>query len=212
MSTSVKKKDNKQTNIFVKIGRMIKIRHLILLIMLLLVNSYAWFIFSTKVKLGITAHIASWSINFTSEDGEQVTYMTFHVDKAYPGMPEARETLNISNSGTEPAFLSYDIQYVRIFNTVYEQDDTTTSQELELMLKNDFPFKFDFVRSSETIDELSGRATFDVTLNWDYESGDDELDTTWGEQAYSFYAVNPTENAIEIRLEVQAIQQVPDTP
>lgn len=198
----------KKANLLIRIGRRIRIRHLILLIMLLMLNSYAWFIFSTKVSLGLTAHIASWSIHFTSGDGEQVTYMTFHVDRVFPGMEEARETLNINNSGTEPALLSYDIQYVRVFNNVYEQSETTTSQALEHMLKTFYPFKFNFVRSSEIIDGLTGAATFDVTLNWAYESGNDELDTNWGRQAYNYYATNPSSPAIEIRMEIQAIQQL----
>ncbi len=208
----IKKETKQKQCLFIRLGRLIKIRHLIILIMLLITTSYAWFIFSTKVSMGITAHIASWSISFTSGEGEQVSYMTFHVDRVYPGMPEANEILNISNSGTEPAMLEYEIQKVRIFNNSYEKSETITSQALENMLKNNYPFKFDFIKSSDTIDELNGTATFQITLNWAYESGNDERDTNWGEQAYAYYAANPSSNAIEIRLEIQAIQQPPEEP
>lgn len=206
------KREKKKANLIIRIGRRIKIRHLFVLIVLLVANTYAWFIFSTKVSMGITAHIASWSINFTSGQGEQVTYMTFHVDRVYPGMPEASEILNINNSGTEDANLNYEILSFRIFNDTYQQDIDTTSEDLEYMLKNNYPFKFDFIRSAEVIDSLTGTATFQITLNWDYESGDDAADTDYGEQAYTYYATNPTDPAIEVNLEVQAVQQPPSGP
>jgi len=206
------KKEKKKNNLIIKIGRKIRIRHIVLLIMLLLVNSYAWFIFSTKVSMGLTGHVASWSINFTSGSGDQVTYMTLHVDRVYPGMEEASEILNIANTGTEDADLNYEILSFRIFNDEYDQSGTLTSEDLEDMLKNDYPFKFDFIRSSEIIDSLIGTATFEITLNWDYESGDDAADTNYGELAYDYYATNPTDPAIEVLLEVQAVQQPPSGP
>lgn len=206
------KRKKQKNNLIIKIGRKIRIRYLVLLIMLLITNSYAWFIFSTKVGMSLTAHVATWSINFTSGTGETVTYMTLHVDRIFPGMEEASELLNITNSGTESADLNYEILSFRIFNDEYEQDNTYTSEDLEDMLKNDYPFKFDFIRSTEVIPSLTGAATFEITLNWPYESNDDAADTDYGEQAYTYYATNPTEPAIEVILEVQAIQQPPSGP
>lgn len=203
----------KKTNLIIRIGRAIKIKHLVLLIVLFIANSYAWFIFSTKVSLGITAHIASWSIHFTAGDGELVSNMSFFVDRVYPGMEEAEQSLYISNTGTEPAVISYDIEYVRIFEDEYEEGvDDLTSEDLEDMLKDDYPFKFDFVKSSETVGSFTGTETFKVTLNWDYESGDDEADTEWGEKAYAYYAVNPDDTAIEVRMKIHAIQQPSEDP
>lgn len=206
------KETKKKTNLIVRIGRMVKIRHLILLIFLFLVNTYAWFIFSTKVSMGITAHIASWSIHFTAADGEAVTNMTFYVDRVFPGMEEAKQSLNISNTGTEPAVLSYDIEYVRIFDQEYDVEDGYTSEDLEELLTDEHPFKFAFIKSAEIIQGVTGAETFDVTLNWPYESGDDEEDTLWGEEAYSYYATNPTNAAIEVRMLIHAIQSAPTDP
>ncbi len=203
-------KEKKKPNLLIKIGRRIKIKHLVLLVLLLVANSYAWFIFSTKVSMGVSAHIASWSIHFTAGDGEQIQYINFYVDRIYPGMDEASQMLYVNNSGTEPANLNYVIESVRIFDQEYEVDEDTTPQMLEEMLKDDFPFKFDFLVSSDTIESISGSETFKITLNWDYESGDDEADTEWGEDAYEYYAENPSDPAIAVRLKISAIQQLPE--
>lgn len=205
-------KEKKKPSLLIRIGRHIRIKHLVLLIVLLVANSYAWFIFSTKVSMGVTAHIASWSINFTAGDGEQIQYMTFYVDRIYPGMEEASEMLNVNNTGTEPATLSYTIESIRIFDQEYEIDEDTTSEMLEEMLKDDFPFKFDFIVSSDIIESIIGIETFTITLNWDYESGDDETDTEWGEDAYAYYAESPSDPAIEVKLKVSAIQNIAEEP
>lgn len=203
-------KEKKKANLIIKIGRRIKIRHLLLLGMLFIANSYAWFIFSTKVSVGTTAHVATWDIEFTAGDGEQLSYMVFDVDRIYPGMEEASSVLFVTNTGTEPAILSYEISYVRIFDDEYEIDDDTTSEMLEYRLTDMYPFKFAFIPSSNIIASVIGAESFKITLNWDYESGDDEEDTYWGESAYEYYATSPDDPAIEVKLLVRAIQELPE--
>lgn len=203
-------REKRKPSLIIRIGRRIKIRHLMLLALLFVANSYAWFIFSTKVSMRMTAHIASWSIHFTAGDGQQVTNMIFDVEKIYPGMEEESQTLFVNNTGTEPANLSFEIEYVRIFEDEYEIDATTTSEMLREMLEDDFPFKFSFESSSDVIASMVGAETFEISLNWDYESGDDETDTEWGEAAFTYYATNPTDPAIEVRLKIYAIQQLPE--
>ena len=43
-------------------------------------------------------------------------------------------------------------------------------------------------------------------MDWDFESGDDALDTYWGERAYEYYSLHPGENVIEIEIEMIAQQ------
>ena len=52
----------------------------------------------------------------------------------------------------------------------------------------------------------TGAGRFAVTIEWPFESGDDELDTLWGNKAYEYYAVNPEEKSIEIELKLIAQQ------
>ena len=45
------------------ISKYIKLRTLLILVVLLVFNSYAWFVFATKVSGGLTAHVTSCNIN-----------------------------------------------------------------------------------------------------------------------------------------------------
>ena len=49
--------------VFYVIKKKVKISNLILLIVLLMFNSYAWFIYNTKVSTSLSAKIEAWDIN-----------------------------------------------------------------------------------------------------------------------------------------------------
>ena len=48
--------------VFYVIKKKVKISNLILLIVLLMFNSYAWFIYNTKVSTSLSAKIEAWDI------------------------------------------------------------------------------------------------------------------------------------------------------
>lgn len=52
--------------------------------MLLMFNSYAWFVFQTKVSGKISAHIEAWNIMFKAGSEETVSNVEFDVDKIFP--------------------------------------------------------------------------------------------------------------------------------
>ena len=70
----------------VKILKKIKIRNIIILIILLTFNTYAWFIYSTKVNMDITAHVSSWNIEFITDDQVVTTNLLIKIDRIFPGM------------------------------------------------------------------------------------------------------------------------------
>lgn len=47
---------------------------------------------------------------------------------------------------------------------------------------------------------------FIITLEWPFESGNDEADTIWGNRAYEYYSLNPGKNSIELKLKLIATQ------
>ena len=51
-----------------RILKKIKIKNLVILICLLAFNTYAWFIYTTKVSLDMTAHVSSWDVDFISKE------------------------------------------------------------------------------------------------------------------------------------------------
>ncbi|MCL2859294.1 MAG: hypothetical protein FWF46_01720 [Oscillospiraceae bacterium] len=67
-----------------KIFKRVKLRTLIILILLLMFNTYAWFVFQTRVSGQITAHIEAWSVVFRAGNQETVSNIEFDVDKIFP--------------------------------------------------------------------------------------------------------------------------------
>lgn len=62
----------------------VKLKTLILLIVLLMFNAYAWFVYTSKVSGNLTAHIESWDVTFQVGEQDAITNVLFDVDKIYP--------------------------------------------------------------------------------------------------------------------------------
>ena len=45
-----------------KIMKKVKLRNIIILILLLVFNAYAWFVYTTKVSLDLSAHVSAWDV------------------------------------------------------------------------------------------------------------------------------------------------------
>ena len=50
--------------------------------------------------------------------------------------------------------------------------------------------------------------SFNVSVKWDYESGNDELDTYWGNQAYLYKESHPDEPCIQISIKLYVTQDI----
>lgn len=59
-------------NKIIKILKKIKLRNLIVLIILLAFNTYAWFIYTTRVSSEITAHVSSWDVEFIAKERRSI--------------------------------------------------------------------------------------------------------------------------------------------
>lgn len=189
-----------------KFLRRVKLRTLFLLAITLASNSFAWFIYSTKVSNSITARVKSWNVNFEVGSGEQAEeYIEINVDSLYPGMSDFREELTASNSGETPARISYEV----VSATVLGDDllgTGKTSEEIINGLRNDYPFKIDFSVSNMVIAALGGKEIISITVSWPYESGDDANDTRWGNMAYDFHKNNPDMASINLVVKITAVQ------
>ena len=202
-----------------KILKRINIGHLILLILLIISNTFAWMIYANKVTTGIDVHVRTWNVDFTDKEGT-IVERTFQleVNNIYPGMEDYEETLNISNTGEIDGEFSFTILNARVLDEEYisvegrassgedPDDDDLTSDELIEMFANDFPFKIVFVQSNETI-AVDETETFKAQITWAYESDNDELDTLWGNNAYHFKNDNPDLSSISINVIVRVKQK-----
>lgn len=202
------KKEEKttKTNIILRVIKKIKPSTLIIAIMLLMFNSYAWFIYATKVSVGFNAHVTSWNIEFETGEGESTTNIIIDLERIYPGMENFEKEVTVHNKGETTATLSYDIESIKILGGIYAVGDDYSSADLENMVKNNYPFKFDVEINDADLVTGVGNGSFKITLEWPFESGDDELDTYWGKKSYEYHALHPTEKSLQIKLRLTATQ------
>lgn len=180
-----KKQKNKKLKGLIKL---LNIKSLMILILLLIVNSFAWFIYATRSSLSMNVHVDSWNISF--EDGDQSANLEIYVEHAYPGMTTYSKTYTIVNNGEQAAVIGFTIVSARILDTTYVSGEGgVTSNSIKTMLENDFPFTITIDTSAIATGVLGQDETgiITVSMTWPYESGNDELDTKWGMDAYSYY-------------------------
>ena len=169
-------------------------------------NSFAWFIYATKVSNNITAHVRSWNVNFIVGDNNIEETLTFDVESVYPGMTDSFQTIKATNNSDTPATLSYEIVSASILGEEFVVSDTLTSDELTRKIENDYPFKLKVTIENGNMVANGGIAQINFSLVWPYESGNDELDTEWGHKAYIYHENNPDSKSITLVIKVTAIQ------
>lgn len=200
-------------NKIIKIMKKIKIRNIIVLIILLAFNAYAWFIYTTKVSMDLTAQVSAWDIEFISDQGGVTSNVEVVVERVYPGMETFERVIQVNNKGNVSASLRYEIRSAKILDEYYEagQINPTTSQEytstdIENILTNNYPFEISIDIDETNFGTVDGIGYYTITVEWDYESGNDTLDTFWGNKAYDFYEDNPGEDGININIMLIATQ------
>ena len=87
---SSKKKKRKRYSSLLNSG--LKIRTVLVLLLTLLVNTYAWFIYISTVSMGISMHVKNWSFELSS--GDQTENFIFEVGEIFPGMEEKVQVIN----------------------------------------------------------------------------------------------------------------------
>ena len=190
----------------VKIIKTIKIRNIIFLILLLIFNTYAWFIYATRVSTGISAHVSSWNVEFSTGEDETTTNIVIELDRIYPGMETVQKEVSVKNKGEISAKLDYDVISLKIMDEEYQISENMTSEEIEEKMKSEYPFKVNIIKEDTELLQGTGPGRFAVTIEWPFESGDDELDTLWGNKAYEYYSLNPGTKSVEIEITLIAEQ------
>ena len=210
----------------------LKIKTVIILVMTLLVNTYAWFIYVDTVSTKLQMHIKGWNFNMTNVDPDNE--FLFQVEEVYPGMDPSSKTMTAQNLGETHSTVRCEFEQIRVFDDVYRVGQTYTKPDGSTAeytsddlfdLLNSYPFKttiyFDttqYIGVPIQMDPSEGTnisemdIKFEVT--WDYEiAGDDAavaaqdaIDTEWGEKAYEFKKTNTSDYCVEVKLRVVAEQ------
>lgn len=201
-------KEKKESMFIYVIKRILKrtrLQTIFLLAITLASNSFAWFIYSTRVSNSISAQIKSWSVAFEIDDSDTEQTVLIEIDDVFPGMPNYEKRIKAANHGDTAATLSYQILSVNIFGVEYVTSEMTL-EDIEDILSDEFPFQIGITVSNTYMAVGNINEYYSFTLAWPYESGDDELDTYWGSEAYDFHQNFPTSPSISMVVKVIATQ------
>ena len=187
-----------------KILKKVRLKTLFLLAITLASNSFAWFIYTTKVSSNISAKVREWNVTFEANRQAVEKTIEINIDSLYPGMNAYNQTLTAANSGESKAQITYEIVSTNILgdnlvNYNYSNEDILN------YLKNNYPFTIE-ISSTNSIIEPNGEEKINITVSWPYESGDDEKDTYWGNLAYNYHQANPGKPSIVLVIKISAIQ------
>lgn len=180
-------------------------RTLFFLILTLMANTFAWFIYSNKVSNNITTGVKSWKINFKQDGVDIVNNVEFKIDSIYPGMPDYTNSLSITNIGETAANISYEVEEIKILDEFYNSD-MYSSTDLINRLKDNYPFKMNFSINNQEVG-TGQTSEFTFSLVWPYESGHDEADTYWGKKSAAFKEQYPDKEQIAIKVKIIAGQK-----
>lgn len=204
---SEKKKKNYFFQLLKIIFKRTKLSTLLLVAITFASNSFAWFVYATKVSSGVTAHVRAWNIMFSANDNMIEEFVEFTIPTIEPGMDDYTDSITAYNKGEHSATVSYEIVSAEILGVEYRVDGTTlTSDMLENKLTSDFPFKITMAISNEYMEQENGMSTFSINVSWPYESGDDAVDTYWGVKSYEYNSNNPDADSIKLNIKISAIQ------
>ena len=198
--------------------KLLRIHQLLFLIMLLIVNSTAWFIYVNTVENTMNVHVKAWDVTFEAGDSEIVDTIDVTVDDLYPGMQNFTYDLQAHNRSEVTATVSYVLLEANILGDHYiteegraevgqqVQTGDLTSAELEEMLAEDYPFTISFSLTNALMNSGNGSSTYSVNVVWPYEQGNDELDTEWGINAATYKSTHPAEPSIILRIKIKITQ------
>ena len=187
-----------------KIFKKVRLRTIFLLAITLASNSFAWFIYTTKVSSSITAKVREWNVTFDINGAVVEKIIEMNVDSLYPGMPTYSQTLTASNSGGAKAEITYEIVKADVLGTDLMALGYDNNR-LFNYLANNYPFSITLTVSNPIIN-LHSEENITISVSWPYESGDDETDTYCGTEAHAFHTANPDTPSISLIIKITAYQ------
>ena len=192
-----------------KIG-VIKQARIIILIVFIMANTFAWFIYANKVSSNINVHVKGWNVTFEANQNQITNQVNVTVDDLYPGMTDYEYNISAYNNSEVTANLTYEIIEARILNDTYvtvegrgSRGETVLSTDLlsadlEDMLAEDYPFTITLSTTGSLLSTNNGQQDFYLNVEWPYENNQDSLDTTWGIAASNYKTSHPNSPSISL--------------
>ena len=177
---------------------------IVITVILLSFNTYAWFMYVTRVDVSLTAKVRSWNVMFQVHDNNIAQEVTFDTADLYPGMVTYEDGASIVNSGDTTGEAYFVIKSLSVFGSTYSSSNYTQAQLIDRM-ENSYPFRIHIYLTNNRV-YPGDTELFKIEISWPYESNNDALDTQWGMQAYTYRNSYPGQPCISITAEVRVDQ------
>ena len=198
--------------------RILKPSRLVFLIVLVAANTFAWFIYATKIDSSVSVHVRAWNVVFEAGENEVSNIVNISVGDIYPGMTDYEYDITAYNRSEVDASMTYQVLSASVLGTQYISSEyrqmlgqqanasDLTSAQLEAKLLNDYPFSISFSTSSNTIQLGNGAETYTLAVVWPFESNHDDVDTLWGVAAAQYKEDHPSDPSITVLVKITITQ------
>lgn len=174
----------------------IKRNGIILALFLLVVNTYAWFVYLAKASLSVDASIVGWDINFYNEDATEMD-VNINIKDLYPGMIDYQKKIIITNDSSLNGKFSYNVSDLKIAGVV---SDEQNSDKLIESLGNDYPFKVSFVADKTSVGKDGDFIKFYIRVVWPFENNNGYTlirNTNKFQELYPYYKLYGKEYVVD---------------
>lgn len=219
----------KNKNIIFAVLKRHKLGLLIILFLIMVSSTFAWFIYNKTVDMSLHAHVKSWNIELGDEDESDEGY-EIAIAALYPGMTTIDTTIAgggipIVNNGELSAAISINISSITLFGVEQVEGtdyDLEVSQDGKTFTVTGYPFVLTFVLDASQINS-GGKSALNYSLVWDYDNSEVECtqdengnaidynkcdveDTEMGEASYEYSNANPGASSLVIKMKMDVTQ------
>lgn len=206
-----------------------KIGLLLILLLIMISSTFAWFIYNKTVDLSLKTHVKSWNILLGDESEIEEEY-EISIAALYPGMTSidtvtAGGGIPIVNNGELTAAISIKIESITLFGIEQVEGTDYTldiSADGKTFTVTGYPFILTFILDASQITS-GGRSALNYSLVWDYDNTDptctqdvdgnpidynrcDVEDTEMGEDSYEYSQSNPDASSLVIKMKMDVTQ------
>lgn len=154
----------------------------VFLVLSLISSTFAWFAFNNIVNHDMNIDIKAWKVDISEGDSLVTNKIDINLDSFYPGIDDVTKTVTIANDGDIDSVVSYKINYLRILDQEFDVSDQVALFD---KLAQEYPFTINFSLDNEFLG-TSNETQFTYHVAWPLDSGDNNLDAKWGNDAYDF--------------------------
>lgn len=141
----------------------------------------AWFAYTSVVKNNLEIDVSAWNIEIAGLASNK-NELEIHLDNFYPGVDKYIKTIQIHNKGDIDAIFDYEINYLRILDNEF---DVTNQEVLYDQLAHSYPFVFNIRKEASYVAQQDS-INLNIVMEWPLDSGNDKLDSEWGNKVYEF--------------------------